>query len=287
MDNRLVVPKEEIANFMNGGQMNQQYGIQVFCEMDKEEAQALLPPPLKILDNGPGIGALVYIYIVNIREPSFAPWYMEGGIGIMARHGEAVGVHFIGLQLSGPGALMGMCSGRETSGLPKKLCERIHVERVGDVGHCFIERNGVRLIDVELEMGQYNEPGMKLLTGAQEGCTKESPIETGGACLLFKYQFEEKKFANLVMNYYDNPTRYYEWSPATAKVTLGSTRDDPWGEIKIKKVFGAGWMVSDNWVRSNQVIHQYADEEITEVLPYLFSGRYDRFTMCKDHQIYE
>lgn len=287
MQNRLIVPREEIEHFMKDGQMNHQYGIQVFCEMDREAAQSLLPPPLKVAEACPGTGALVYIYIVNIREPSFGPWYMEGGIGIVAQHEGVSGVHFLGLQLSGPGALMGMCSGRETSGLPKKICERIHVERMGNMGHCFIERNGVRLIDVELEMGQYNEPVMKLMSGAQEGCTKENPITTEGGCILFRYQLKKTQFTELKMCHYDSPTKYYAWEPATAKVTLGSSADDPWGEIKLTKVFGAGWMVSDNWARSNDTIHQYTDEETKDVMPYLFSGRYDRCTLYQDHQIYE
>ena len=112
----LITPKEKLVSFMSEPAMNNQYGIQLFCLADQEKAQALLPPPLKVTDP-----ALIYIYAVNIREPTFAPWYMEGGIGIMAEYKGRIGVHFIGLQLDGPGAFMGMLSGREGSGGPMSI----------------------------------------------------------------------------------------------------------------------------------------------------------------------
>ena len=70
---------------------------------------------------------------------------MEGSIGLMARYEERVGLYFLNLQLSGPGALMAVFTGREGAGLPKKLCERMVVERTDTYGHCRIERNGVRI----------------------------------------------------------------------------------------------------------------------------------------------
>lgn len=286
MENRLFVPKAELRNFMSDASMNHQYGIQLFFEVDEEKARALLPPPLEL--SQPALG---YVYIVNIREPAFAPWYMEGGVGIMVRHGDYSGVHFLGLMLSGPGALMGMCTGRESSGLPKKLCERIRVERLGNKGHCFIERDGVRLIDVALTMGEYNDPFMKQLSSAQEGCTPDSPITTDGGCILFRYTMasdpDGEICRDMFMTKYDSPTKFYTWEPATARMVLSSGPNDPWGEIPMKRVLGAGWMVSDNWVRSQKVIHKYPGNECGNVMQYLFSGRYDRCTLLKDHQFYE
>lgn len=286
MESKLLVSKEELRSFMAGGAMNHQYGIQVYCELDKEKAQALLPPPLKLVE--PALG---FVYIVNIREPTFGPWYMEGGLGVMAEYNGVCGVHFLGLMLSGPGALMGMCSGREGSGLPKKLCERIHVERFGDTGHCFIERDGVRLIDVELNIGAYNDPMMRQYCGAQEASTPEHPVDTEGGCLLFRYTLsnlaDSNPYKDMRMTHYESPTRFRAWEPASASMTLRSSVNDPWGELPVTRVLGAGWMVSDNWVRGQSVLHEYPDSEATEVMRYLFTGRFDRFTLHKNHQIYE
>lgn len=285
MKNTLVITEEQVQEFLKDGAMNNQYGMQAYFTIDEAKAQALLPPPLKLTN--PGMG---YLYIVNIREPSFGPWYMEGGIGIMAEYEGIVGLHFIGLMLSGPGALMGMCAGREGSGLPKKLCERILVERKGDFGRCLIERGGVPLIDVELKMGEYNQPIAGQLMEAQEESSREHPVVSEGGCLLFKHRlgsFGTSAFHEMELIHYDSPTRFYSWEPAKAQVTLGSTHDDPWGAIPLKEVIGAGWMVSDNWVRKQTTLHRYPDSEAGNVMRYLFSGRYDQSTLYHEHQIYQ
>jgi acetoacetate decarboxylase len=277
------IPEETLGNFMKDGAMNWQYGIQFYGLTNTEKARKMLPPPLEAVEQD---GETVfYAYIVNIREPTFAPWYMEGGIGIMARLGDQVGLYFLGLQLSGPGALMGAFSGREGSGLPKQLCDRIVVHRTGNKGHCVIERKGVRLIDIELDIGQYNDPSF---SQPQEGCSRENPIITEGGCLLHKYRMSSNGFSDMEIVYYDSPSRFYSWEPATAKITLQSSIDDPWGEVVIDKVLGAGWMVSDNMVSGVNTIYRYDDPtDITRAMQNLFAGRYDQCTLCSEHQQYE
>ena len=282
MAHEIIVQPEELRKFMHGAAMNNQYGIQLYLALDKEKAQKLLPPPLKMADSGLG-----FAYIVNIREPTFAPWYMEGGLGIMAELNGIVGIHFVGLMLSGPGAFMGMCSGRELSGLPKKLCERIHVERLGNTGHCFIERGGVRLLDVELEMGEYNDPARMKMYANREPASCENPVVEEGSCLLFRYKAGGTGFVDMGISHYDSPTRYYGWEPASAKVTLASTANDPWGGLPVSGVLGAGWMESDNWVKGQKTVHSYPDAEAGGLMSYLFSGRYDRCILSGKHQSYE
>ena len=128
---------------------------------------------------------------------------------------------------------------------------------------------------------------MKKLAGAQEKCSRENPITTDGGCFLFRHRIGNQGFQNLEMIYYDSPTRYTGWEPATAKVALGSTVDDPWGELPVTGVLGAGWMVSDNWVRGQSTLRNYPESEVMDAMQYLFSGRYDRCTLLSEHQIYE
>src|SRR6056297_1198627 len=138
MSKEYLIPKEKLMDQTSTMAMNDQYGIQVYGITDTKKAKELLPAPLELLsDEKP----MFYAYIVNIRKPTFAPGYMEGGIGILARYGELTGVYFLGLQLSGPGAMTGAFLGRESSGLPKKICEKIVVDRKDDEGHCYIERS--------------------------------------------------------------------------------------------------------------------------------------------------
>ncbi len=282
MKTNYFIPQEKLLGFMKDGAMNDQYGVQLFGIAEPEAAARALPPPLKLIDSE---NPAYYAYIVNIRHPTFASWYMEGGVGVMAQYNGVQGLYFLGLMLSGPGALMGAFSGREGSGLPKKLCERIVVERQDDWGRCFIQRNGVRLIDVTLRMGRYNEPGF---VQEQEGSTRDKPVTTYGNCLLHRYQLSGEGFSDMKLVQYDSATRYYSWDPAEAEVRLCSTPDDPWGDVPIRNVLGAGWMVSDNWVRSPlKSLCDISADEGKRAMQNLFAGRYDQCTLYSEHQCYE
>ena len=280
MKSSYFIPLEQMAHFMSGAAMNTQEGVYVFGVADPS-VQKLLPPPLELADtNNP----MIYIYIVNIREPTFAPWYLEGGIGVMAKCGDKTGIYFFNLQLSGPGALMGAFTGREGSGLPKKLCERIFVERTGSSGHCFIERKGVRLVDVQLELGHYNNPEFSM--GMEDCAATPGGKISGGGCLLHKYSVNNG-FQDMNIIYYNSPTRYYTWEPASAVVSLNSSVDDPYGQIPLRQVLGAAWSKCDNFVQDLSVIYRYPQEKTTEAMQYLFTGRYDQSLLGKTTQIYQ
>ena len=280
MKSSYFVPEGKMAGFMRNSAMNSQEGIYLFGLADPS-VKRLLPPPLELIDPAK---PMFYLYIVDIREPSFAPWYMEGGIGVGAKYGEKTGLYFFNLQLSGPGALMGAFTGREASGLPKKTCERIVVERTDEYGHCYIERKGVRLVDVELEIGRYNEPSFR---NEQENCQDtKGGVLTRGGCLLHRAHLD-KSFKDMEIIYYDSPTRYYSWEPASATVKLTSSIDDPWGEIPLVSVLGAGWAKCDNYVSEQSIIYRYPEDETWRTMQYLFTGRYDRSLLCSGHQRYE
>ena len=279
-------PMDKLSIIENAA-MNNQYGIQVMCLGDREKLQALVPPPLTVpafKKDGAREQGIVFLYIVNIREPTFAPWYMEGGVAVKVEYGGVSGFHFLGLQLSGPGALMGMSIGRDSAGLPKKLADRIRVERLGDTGRCYIERDGVRLLDVECEMGAYNQPLAQAIFGRRDGCSTENPIRAECCCLFFRNVGVTERVEMIL---YDSPTIFRQWEPMTAKVTFASSVNDPWGEIPIDEVIGGGWMVSDNLVDSTRVLYTYPPEECGQTMQYLYTGKYDRCTLESQHQIYE
>lgn len=271
---------EDLDNFMEGAAMNSQDGIFLYGIADPS-VKKFLPPPLELADPE---NPLLYLYIVNIREPTFGPWYMEGGIGVVAKYGDKSGVYFFNLQLSGPNALMGAFTGREGSGLPKKICEKIVVERTGKVGHCYIERKGVRLVDVELEIGSYNVP--ELILGPEGAGEKPGELIVDGGCLLHRYRMDGADFKDMELIFYDSFVKYYAWEPASATVTLTSSLDDPYGEIPLVTVLGAAWAKCDDGVRGNTTLYRYPDDQIPEAMRYLLAGRFDRSTMCKGTQTY-
>jgi len=279
------IEREKLNAFMKGAAMNEEEGLYIFWETDPKDARHVLPPQLELIDPE---HPQVYSYFVNIREPTFAPWYMEAGIGILgARYKEHTGLYFCNLQLSGPGAQMGLLSGREMSGLPKKMCEKIVVERNDDIAHVVVEAKGRRIFEAEIEIGSYNEPLMEagfadLVPGAS----------ADGYCFLFKYDICSGKDDNVILQNatllgYDSVTDYRSWEAASIKsISMEPSLDDPWSELVVVKPLGAAYSINSNWVRGQDTLATFEGKESDDLFSYLFAGRYDRSTICTGHQRY-
>ncbi len=271
------IPRENIYSFMNPSAMNNEEGLYITWETDPTAARRVLPPPLDLLDPAHPIAM---VYVVNIREPTFAPWYMEGGISLLCRYGETVGAYFLNLQLSGPGAHMGLCSGRETAGLPKKMCERIVVERNGDCANAVIERKGRRIFSVEAEMGGYNDPLMEIMRKDYGPGYRER-----GSCFLFRYGYEIAPegycvFPGMRLVNYDSVTDFQTWEPACIKsLEMEPSLDDPWAELAVVKPLGAGYSINSNWIAGVSPLAYFEGEESDSMISYLFSGRWDQSTL--------
>ena len=279
------IEREKLNAFMKGAAMNEEEGLYIFWETDPKVARQILPPQLELIDPE---HPQVYSYFVNIREPTFAPWYMEAGIGILgARYKEHTGLYFCNLQLSGPGAQMGLLSGREMSGLPKKMCEKIVVERNDDIAHAVVEAKGRRIFEAEIEIGSYNEPMMEagfaeLIPGAS----------ADGYCFLFKYDIGSGKDDNVILQNatllgYDSVTDYRSWEAASIKsISMEPSLDDPWSELVVVKPLGAAYSINSNWVRGTHALARFEEKESDDLFCYLFAGRYDRSTISPGHQRY-
>ncbi len=271
------IPREQIYSFMNPGAMNNQEGLYIVWETDPAAARRVLPPQLDVFEPAHPIAM---VYVVNIREPTFAPWYMEGGLSLLCGYGETVGAYFLNLQLSGPGAHMGMCCGRETAGLPKKMCERIVVERNGDWASALIERKGRRIFSVEVEMGGYNEPQMELMRKDYGPGYRER-----GACLLFRYEYGQAPeghtmFQKTQLIHYDSVIEFQTWEPAcVTSLHMEPSLDDPWAELAVVKPLGAGYSLNSNWVAGISPLAEFEGDEADSLFSYLFSGRWDRSTL--------
>ena len=278
------IPREQLQGFMNRPAMNNQEGLTIYWQTDPAIARRVLPPPLELVTPDQ---PLVYAYAVNIREPTFAPWYMEAGLGLLCRYGETTGIYFLNIQLSGPGAPMGLCSGREFSGLPKKLCERILVERTDTWAHALIESKGRRIFEIEADLGAYNDPLMaQLYQDVGPGCRQQ------GSCLLFKYEAGagpqgQTTFPRMCLVNYDSATDYQSWEPGSiAALRMAPSLDDPWAELTVVKPLGVGYSINSNPVFGVSTLAEFEGEEADKLFSYLFSGRWDRSTICSGHQRY-
>jgi acetoacetate decarboxylase len=279
------VEREKLKAFMKEGAMNEEEGLYIFWETDPKVARRVLPPQLELADPE---HPLVYSYFVNIREPTFAPWYMEAGIGILGvQYREHSGLYFCNLQLSGPGAQMGLLSGRELSGLPKKMCEKIVVERNDDIAHTVVEAKGRRIFEAEIEIESSNEP------------TKEARFadivpgaSVDGYCFNFKYDIGADSDGRMTLPKatllgYDSVTDYRTYEAASVKsISMEPSLDDPWSELVVVKPLGAAYSINSNWVRGVHALATFEGKESDDLFSYLFTGRYDRSTICAGHQRY-
>jgi acetoacetate decarboxylase len=279
------VEREKLGAFMKRAAMNEEEGLYIFWETDPTVARRVLPAQLELDDPE---HPQVYSYFVNIREPTFAPWYMEAGIGILgARYKEHSGLYFCNLQLSGPGAQMGCFSGREVSGLPKKMCEKIIVERNDDIAHTVVEAKGRRIFEAEIEIGIYNEPMMEAgFAGLVPGASAD------GYCFLFKYDISSGSGGRVTLPKatligYDSVTDYESWEAASIKsISMETSLDDPWSELVMVRPLGAAYSINSNWVRGVNELATFEGKESDDLFSYLFAGRYDRSTICSGHQRY-
>ncbi len=278
------IPREQILPFFNPGEMNNEEGLYLCWETDPGVARRVLPPPLELFNPEHPV---VMSYVVNIREPTFGPWYMEGGIMLLCNYRDTGGAYFLNLQLSGPGAQMGMCGGREFSGLPKKLCERIVVERSDDWARALIEAKGQCIFDVEVELGAYNE----LVT--QQIYKDAGPgRQARGSCMLFQYEGGRAAdghmiFPKMYLVNYDSVTHYQSWEPACIKsINMEPSQDDPWAELTVVRPLGAAYSINSNRDVTISRLAQFNGEQADKLISYLFSGRWDRSTICAGHQRY-
>ena len=88
MHSSYFIPLEKVMKFMADAAMNSMEGVYVYGLTDPS-VKRLLPPPLEPADPA---YPMFMLYAVNIREPTFAPWYMEAGVGVMAKCGNTTGL---------------------------------------------------------------------------------------------------------------------------------------------------------------------------------------------------
>ena len=135
-----------------------------------------------------------------------------------------------------------------------------------------------------LELTDANHPVYTI--EAEKSSSVPGGLLTGGGCLLHRYRMDIG-IQDMDLIYYDSPTRYYSWEPACATVKVNSSIDDPYGEIPLIEVLGAAWAKCDNFVQGMSVIYRYPQDKTSEIMQYLFTGRYDQSLLGIKTQLYE
>ena len=249
--------------------MGGQDGIYFTFMSDMGTIASLVPPPLE-----PAM-PMVSGYIVNINKPAFSKPYREAMLGVYVRYGDTMGMYPVSFLLSGPGAEMATYLGREKTGLPKKICDflnDIRIERDGDRIRGIVERHGVRLMDVSVKLGEYNNP----MTGDIYS-HPEPGKKTGGTSFYFLTGMEPDEQGQAVFNRVNLISNvaeytYSAWTPGKVSIRLNSSKDDAWGQLPVLQNMGGGYAENDLEMKEMFVV---ARPDVETVIPYLMSARFD------------
>lgn len=272
------LPASELAKFGKPAVMGNQQGLYLAYTTTPEAIKRVLPPQLT-----PFPMPVVTLSINHINKPSFSDDYYEAILGVYCYAGKQLGQYSLSLLLGGPGAEMATQLGRDNGSMPKKLGGEFIIRREGNRVVASLSRRGKNIVDAEVELGEYNS----LLTPRIFQMPAAGKTTTGcGFYYHFDRSFTAEGKAELTAGALLAATVQYDyasWEPGyVTKLSLNSTPDDPWGELPVISIIGAGISTLDLSVKGMQKI---ADVNAAETLPYLLSAWYDRSVLGETGQI--
>jgi 2,4-dienoyl-CoA reductase-like NADH-dependent reductase (Old Yellow Enzyme family)/thioredoxin reductase len=271
------VSKEEVSKFGKVSLMDNQEGLYISYLTDPEAIARILPPPLK-----PFSLPVVTVSICHINNPTFADDYYEAILGVYAMYGKSLGLYTIGLVLGGPGAEMAVQCGRDNGSIPKKLGAEFVIRKNGDHVTASVTRRGTQLIDVSMQLGEYNSP----LTAALYQFPAAGKQTFGGG---FYYHFDRIPDENGVSHFVNGALlmnqceyNYTSWEPANVSMEMKSSIDDPWAELPIQTIIGGAYSKNSLLVHKLNLMEKL---DADEIIPYLLTGRYDRTAFMETGRI--
>ena len=237
-----------IAELLSRPLFSAEQRLSVQFRTDPAVLRSLLPPPLEP-DDEPIATATVGQWRSNFLGDMFG-----GSIYLAARHGDVAGAYVLSMFHDTEAPIQ---FGRELFGEPKKLA-RAALERDGRSVHGWVERNGVRLIEVRAEIGEDLGPtvtdrstfNVKARTAADGRGLQEDAILT------------RTQFHSIVHTRMTGP----------GEVTLRSTVHDPLADLPVLEVLSATYSSEDSHARCAAVAVIPADV----FLPYHL-GRLDDY----------
>lgn len=220
----------------------------VIFETRPEVTARLLPDPLEQADSPGGL-----IFIADYPVTNLGPGYKEGALFIRCKCRGEAGSYCLSMPITSEGR---MHNGRDVFGFPKKMA-RIHLEKEGRRAFGWIERHGVRFVEIEASL---------------TGTIPELPPM--GPTFLFKAMpridltpgFDGPVF--LAAQETQIVPRTVEIG--TARLTLLPSEHDPWAEIGDPTVTAAFYLESDNTMLPGKILE--------EVDPELYLPHYYKMT---------
>lgn len=217
----------------------------VLFETKAEIAERLLPPPLEPVEQPGGM-----MFIANYPKTNLGPGYHEGALFLRCQYQGEAGSYCLSMPIDSEPR---MHNGRDIYGFPKKLAD-IHVERRGAAVEGWVERNGIRFVEVKAEMTgslpELPQLGAMFLFKASPRADLKPGFDGPVFLIRQKTDIEMKKL-----------------DVGTADITLRESEADPWAEVEMTNVLAAFHLVSDNTMNPGKIL---AEVDPDSFLPYYF-----------------
>ena len=110
---------------------------------DAEKTRSLLPPPL---EQSPMPGGL--LFIAEYGDTNLGPGYREAALFLRCSYEGKPGNYCLSMPIDSNASRLH--NGRDIYGFPKKAA-RIHFEQDGNNAHGWVERNGIRFVELSVE----------------------------------------------------------------------------------------------------------------------------------------
>ncbi|AVK61566.1 acetoacetate decarboxylase [Lactobacillus sp. CBA3605] len=265
-----IASNDDMKNFLNLPSMNDQAGIGFAYATDETLLKKLIPAPLKLL------APVVCGYVVHMGKPTFSAPYLEQSLfALVSYKDKMMGAYPISLLLHGPGAESGVIAGREGAGIPKKLADAIELRRNDNSATATVKRHGKTLLDVSWTAGELNDPSIMQQFAGQLALGKEAEMNS----FFYTYDLDQhpdgsNHFTNVELVATQLRSLADQVEPGNLTITMNSTDDDPFGELKVLKPLGAAWFHFDTSVMFNTLKLETVDADVT--MPKLLTSRYDR-----------
>ena len=227
-----ATPEDVQKMYSTVGKMDNCEGIFASWITDPAAIQAALPAPLKMMV------PVVTSYSLLVHDANFSTPYREAALIIPALYEGVPGLYPISLLIDGSDNACFV--GRDQLGMPKKHAA-INLHRNGDTAHTDITRLGAKLLDLDIEVGEYNDPA----TAAQIFGDTSKPMD--GLQYFFKYEMGQDDKARIYVDNvrllsYRGVMTFATWEPAALKsATLEPSDSDPWAMFPVAKPVGAGY----------------------------------------------
>lgn len=249
------------------GQMDNCEGLFASWATDPAALKAVLPEPLAMM------APVVTVYSVNVYDANFASPYREAALIIPVLCNGTPGLYPVSFMLEG--ADNAVFVGRDQLGMPKKNADKINLWRSGDMIHTDITRLGRKILDLDMEIGEYNDPMANQIFGDRSDfSTPQDGIQYFYKCDMAQDAQARISVDNVRLLSYHGSMDYQTWENASIVQAICEPSDsDPWAMFPVAKPLGGSWTKLSISLLGTQA--ETPIEATDELVGKLLSGKYD------------